>query len=422
MVAASSLIAIYGAQDLAIYSDPDDTIWMNEMVTYTNFAYNVVRLDPEGNTDWAQEKTFLAHGNGDLISTLYLEILRPAIIPNGGGSSSYAYYVNSFGWAAIDRIQLRVGTQDSITIHGRWVEALIELTLAPGSRYEELVGTFDTEAELIQHAKGDTQILVPILLPQTRYLHNALPIISLHHSTVKYVIRLFDLSLLVVNSGDATVKPWKYGTTAEVQNSDFVIRMFMTNIFLDECERALFLCSDLKYVITQTQEFTQQVSQTSGTINFQGISINHPVRYALLFLQRVQSIDGTTKTIDSVGLKDRFDYCADHGGESMYNIKWEVNNQPIWDDKISSKFLRKIKTRESFPRCTNRNIYCWAFGPNCDHWNLVQTVNFSRIDTTKVSFSNNNAAYTVGDMAYCYIENGNVFVVYGGTGGTPFTS
>lgn len=419
MAAAPSIVNIVGAQELAIYSDPDDTLWMSEVVSFTNFSYNVVKVQGAAGTKYLPTKTFLGHGYGDLISTIYLEFLFPALAVNS--TATDAHYVNSLGYAAIDTFSLKCGTQICELKHGRWMEAIIEMCYPPGNRYEELIGTFKTDSELIQFAQSDNRLLVPILLSQTRWLHNAIPAISLHHSAITYEVKLFSLDTITVNLGAATVVPYKYGTTTALANSDVDVNLFMTCIFLDDCERALFLCSDLKYIITQVQETVQPVTAT-GAFNISGFSLNHPLKYGFWMLQRAESIDGTTYTRRSVGVKDKFDYCANHGGESLSDMKWTVNGQQLWNsDDLPPVFLRQIRPRESFPYASTRNIYMWNFGPDCDKWNPTQTVNFSRIDNTKFEAKNNNTTFTTGNLFF-YVENVNLFMVYGGIGGCPFTS
>lgn len=423
MSAASSIINIVGPHELAILGDPDDTKWMDEWTTWTNFSYNVVKVESNAGNNYATSKTFTGHGNGDLLSTVYLEMLTPALTTNGGTA---AHYVNSVGFAAIDTVTFKNGTQQTETKHGRWMEAIIEMCNAPGQRYEELVGKFESEIELIQFAGSDNRIIVPLLLSQTLWLHNAIPIISLHHSSVSYTFQFFDVGNLVNNVGNASASPYKYGTTTAIANADIQVAMYMTNIFLDDCERALFICSDLKYVITQTQEHKQSVTTANVESQIQGFSVNHPIKYGMWMFQMDDSIDGTTYTQRSVGAKDRFDYSASHGGESVSDCKWSVNNQQIWgNEDVCALYLRQVRAKEAFPYPSSKNVYIWNFGPCCNEWNAVKTVNFSVIDQTKFQFRNNNTAVNglsgVGTL-YFYVENINCYLAYGGVGGTPFGS
>lgn len=418
MAAASSIINIIGAQDVAIYSEPNDTKWMDEYVTFTNFSYNVVKIEAASGSQYNNSKTFVGHGNGDLISTVYLELITPALATNGGTD---AHWVNSVGFAAIDTVVFKNGTQQTEVKHGRWMESVIEMCNHPGARYEEVVGKFDSEVALIQHAQSDNRFIVPLLLSQTLWLHNAVPAIALHHSSISYIINFVDLASICLNVGNPSALPYKYGTTTPISNSDMSVAMYMTNIFLSDCERALFICSDLKYVITQTQEHKQVVTSGNVESTIQGLSINHPVKYVMYMFQQDASIDGTSTTHSSVGKKDRFDYSADHGGESVGDARFSVNNQTIWqNEELPALFLRQIRAREAFPYPSSKNVYIWNFGPDCDKWNSVQTVNFSRIDTTKFIFRNNNTS--AGGTLYFYVENINCYVVFGGVGGVPFVS
>lgn len=429
MAAAPSIVNITGPQDLAIYADPEETCWMNDIVSFTNFAYLPVKIQAVAGTKYAPTKSFSAHGYADLLSTVYIEFMVPAIAPNGAATD--CYLVNSFGFAAIDTFTFKIGTSAAEVKYGRWMEAIIELTEAPGSRFEDLVGTFESETQLIQASASDNRYLVPILISQTRWLHNAVPALALHHSTITYEVKLFTLDLLTVNVGAPTLVPYKFGTTTALQNSDIDVNLYVTGIILDDCERSLFICSDLAYVITQVQEYTLPITATG---QFKApLNWNHPLKYGMWFLQRAESIDGSTFTRDKVGLKDRFDYSSNHGGESLSDMKWTINQQQIWNsDDLPPVFLRVIRAKEAFPYNSKRCIYIWNFGPDCDKWNPVQTVNFSRIDNSQFEAKNNNIAtpspnprgivgFTTG-IFYKYVENINKEVIYGGIGGVPFTA
>jgi hypothetical protein len=216
--------------------------------------------------------------------------------------------------------------------------------------------------------------------------------------------------------------PYVFGTSSALVDSNLSFYLWTSNIFLDDCERALFLVADLKYITTDTQEVTKDLT-SNATITVDQIGFQHPMKYLIWFLRRAEAIDGTTFQRGKIGRKDPFSYAANHGGESMSQPNLLMNSQTSWDvTNTPPLWFRLIKSRESFPNVSKQGPkYLWAFGPGCDGWNVIKTLNLSRVDQIKFIVKNNNTAFTTG-IFYLYGENVNVFVVMGGVGGNPFGS
>jgi len=425
---AANLISIVGAQETCIYNEPTETAWNDEIVTYTNFSYNLVKLlaNVGGSNNYIEgDKLWNAHGNGDLVHTLYYELITPAIAPNtSSGKATDCHWVNSVAFAAIQYALVMAGTQQCEKKHGRWMEAIMEYLYPVGKRFEELCGKLDSEVALIQSAKSDNRYVCPIMLSQTRWSCCAVPAISAHHSTLQYKIGMSKLNSLTVNVGDDSLVPYKYGTSTPITVNDIFCNVYATNIFLDDAERALMIVADLKYITTDSIEnFIDSTS--AGNISMDTLTLNHPTKYGMWFLQRAEATDGLTYQIGKVGVKDQFYYGADHGGETIIHPNWQLNSQTTWPvGDIAPYFFRYLKVWESFPFCSNGlggPKYFWTFGPECHAWNPVKTVNMSRIDTIKFLAVNNCSTWTSGRI-YFYTEVLNVLVVYGGVAGYLFGS
>ena len=136
-------------------------------------------------------------------------------------------------------------------------------------------------------------------------------------------------------------------------------------------------------------------------------------------------MDGASSQPQKVGLKDKFSYSADHGGETIGTPDLQLNSQSVWDkDQLPLWFFKYSKAFESFAYCDDFSQgpkYFWTFGPDCDKYNAVKTVNMSRIDTIKFKGINNCINFTTG-VIYFYTEVLNVMIIYGGVGGYLFGS
>lgn len=418
-------INVIGAEDLAIFAEATETLWMAEMTTYTPYAVNTVRIEGQSGSALRSNGSMLynGHGNGDLVSTVYVETDTPALATNGGTD---AHYVPEFGFAHITDYSIQCGTQQCEKKHSRWAQAIIEYLYPEGLRWEECVGKFDKEVQLIQHARSDNKYFTPLFFSQTRYNHCAMPTVSLHHTVVQYKVNHAPIKDCVVNVGNPSAVPYKFGGTTPIQDSDVKVFLWTTNIFLDDCERAMFLVADLKYITTDTQENIKSINSTgSNSIDIPTLVFQHPVKYIMWFLQRQEATDGSTYQIGKIGTKDPFFYGADHGGESVAQANLLMNSQTLWDvNNTPPQWFRVIKPRESFPWSSKQGPkYFWTFGAECQAWNAVKTLNFSRVDQVRFQANNNNtsSAYTSGNL-YHYVENLNVFIVYSGTGGYCFGS
>lgn len=430
--AETSIINIVGAQDLAIYGVPEDTLFKDQVVTYTNFSYSVRDVTDsnsvyKSNTDIK----YNLQGNGDILGKIHLRARFPAL-KMSDGTGTAAHYVNAVGFAMIDYAELRIGGQAIGREYGRRMELLDELVNLPGQRLDEMVGRLDNESALIANAQSDTQVTVPMSFPCCRWLQSGIPAIALHHTQLEFVVRLNKLADITANIGNSSGIPHKFGTSASIQESDIDINVFATFYLLDEWERYMYSYADHKYLWHQSQYTVTDVSDgaaAGSTISMKNVVLVHPTRHVLWMYERSEATDNSTRTKRSVGINDPFDYSADHGGESLYSPKLTLNGQTVWSENLYAAYFRTAKMRDGWPAVSNRNVYGWNFGIANDEWNPTQTVNMSRIE--KIAFdvklnttatADTNSSTSGGNRLHFFTEVCNVLYVSGGMGGVPFGS
>ena len=147
-------------------------------------------------------------------------------------------------------------------------------------------------------------------------------------------------------------------------------------------------------------------------------------------MQRDQAMNSMGAEPGKVGSKDFFYYGANHGGETLYQCYLKFNSQDIWDkDVVQPWFLRYVKAWEAFPYCDDGKggpKYIWGFGPDCDQWKAVKTVNMSRIDSIRFGGINNctaspGTAFTSATI-FMYTEVEQLLATFGGNMGSIFGS
>ena len=426
VAAHAVLIGVTGPQDQHIYGpEPDDTLFVHEMKTYTQFSAGVYEVAANGHNNLAStsELKFDPSGYGDLIGKLWVWNAFPAIAKTSAATD--AYYVNNLGFAALSEVGMIAGNSEILpAINFRVLKFLYDLH-APQAR-EDIdpdVFRYENESLLIQCSKANFTTLTPIEWCFARSYAHAFPVAAFHHQSINITTKFRSPIDFTCNAGDHTTVPVLYGTSTALKISDVQVRLYALNILLDDIERHVYHNADFIRPIEQYQYIDQVVTENAGkvvSINAGKLILNHPVKCLVVGVISDDAVAGNLRVLGGVGLKDWFNYSPGHGGESLQELKLKLNGTDAHEYDLPIKIIR-ARWLDAAGMRMNCHLYPIVFQPKLQDGvkSIIKTVNFSRFDKTAIEFKYNGDG---AGTAFVIAPNFNVMVSSGGVGGVPFRS
>ncbi|GAQ91574.1 hypothetical protein KFL_008090050 [Klebsormidium nitens] len=193
-----SLVA-QGAQDAYLTGSPQITFFRIVYCRYTNFALEAIEQTFNGAADFGRRVTATISRNGDLVTTMYLQVTLPALTSTT--THTELRYINSVGHALMRNVEVEIGGQKIDKIPSEYMEIFHQLSMPEEKRkgYEEMVGqpsnsdtvpssnrtTADTALLNLNHS---TTLYIPLFFWFNRVLGNALPLIALQYHEIKELI------------------------------------------------------------------------------------------------------------------------------------------------------------------------------------------------------------------------------------------
>ena len=420
---AGATISLRAAQDVVMFPEqPTTSLFSKSMAdVYTDYGYALTEIPPDGNSGVFQANTDLKFdptGLGDSILSLYLFAALPALDTNGG---SDAYYCQSAGYAMINEIKLKNGTQEMLK-HNNYHLYHFYQTRSPYAqdRIDANIFRYEMESQLISQSSTNSMINVPILFCCSRpdRPDNSFPLTTFYHSTIRFVIRFNSLDQWTVNPGAISNIPYLYGTTQVLTGNDINVAVYACIHLLDDAER-LALANSNYFRLWYTMDDLQQDDTTTAgkVINVQQTSFNGPTRAFMIGFLPDSFVDGSTRSPNGVGLKNFFDFSAPHGGESLYAVQMKINNSEILDATVPSTLLREQRWRECYDTPAYTMLYLIPYQPHLSQDVSIHTINPSAIDKLTFQVTKNHSAsgtlIILQDKVTCVVADE-------GVGGVPY--
>ena len=425
--ALSQLVAV-GSSDTWLTADPDVTYWRARVERCTNFSMDTTTVTFNGTPALGSEVVATLPKTADLLYWIYLVVDIPAICgkvaPSGASSlcssagrypvipadcdpcgdgnvptdcnnccpddveddielfddliddsfdqcsglkRPYAHWVNSIGYALVNRICFQIGGQVVDSVYGYFMEMWAEIAYRPGLKTDEMVGKRYTRQQLVEDSKHNRRLYIPIPFWFTQHSGNALPIASLQFHNLQMAVGFTSLqSLIQVSDADVTVV--NCNTGSPVAPADIRAYLLLTNIYLDMQERDAFSCGAFQQLITQHQSYS--TTTTSSTIRAQ-LNLNHPVTCLIFSFQRKCMQDAN----------ERFNFSGPGGTDIMTRAALRINNLPRFE--ADAKYFRLVQPWQYFSSIPTGFIYVYSFALQPESCMPSGSLNFSRIDSTE---------------------------------------
>lgn len=329
MAGALLQLVAYGAQDVALTSNPQITFWELTFRRPTNFAMESIEQTFNGQADFGRRVQCTISRNGDLAYKTYLQVTLPEInqqMANTSGGNVYARWLDFPGEQLIAQVEVEIGGQRIDRQYGDWMHIWNQLTMTAEQQrgYFKMIGnttqlTFITDPSFAdvespcdsmaprqvcapRNALPETTLYVPLPFWFCTNPGLALPLIALnfHEVKINLDLRPIDECLWAVSTlSCGSTSPYnsssRYssGTSVAAQNayrSSLVsASLYVDYIFLDTDERRRMAQQPHEYLITQIQySGDESVGSSSNKIR---LNFNHPVKELIFVVQPDQNVD-----------------------------------------------------------------------------------------------------------------------------------
>lgn len=455
-------LVAYGAQDIYLTSNPQITFFKVVYRRHTNFSREVIEQTFSGTAGAGKNINVTISRNGDLVHKVYLE--TPA--HNVANASQTVFNFNNPGHSMIDNVVLEIGGQQIDKIYGHWMEvwarlseeneyALTSYPSNTGTTLARVAG--DNQVVSFPHNTPSNTSLTPILYPTSRYQQvsggggvSSTPPPGLKNNHNKgdsvhypeYSVPLpfwfcrnpgLSLPLIALQYHEVKLKI-QFSSHVYLGEKSDKIAVWAEYIYLDTPERRRFAQGTHEYLIEQLQRFDGTTPTTSGsrTNATFDLNFNHPVK-ELIFCGNFDDkhygalpgiADATTQVTLKLNGHDRFSadrrwayfsktQILEHhsgpgnlhnGGDEGFPFGKEWVGGP-WGDHIARDQI---------------GVYSFALKP--EEHQPSGTCNFSRIDSTRLSFKHLFGQDGNSIDMVVYAVNYNVLRIMSGMGGLAYSN
>ena len=351
-----------------------------------------------------------------------------------GEASEYLSYVNKFGHALIDSVNLKIGGYVIDTQYGEFLDIWNELTVPSEKQegYNAMTGIYETEMDLENNNLARTYY-IPLQFFFCQHPGLSLPLIALQYHEVQIEFKLRPFREMLCCHESATVDQL-LSNGYDIESEEFDVSLFVDYIYLDVDERRRMAQSAHEMLITQTKKISHVMGNGVSTGKIDLKNLNHPIKEIIWVAK--QNDQQTTEPKDYF----RYFYNSSNGGHAavmtVHNYQHtihSINPQEIMKsasltlngtervDKRDNLFYRFIQPYQHHTRIPMDYIYLYSFALKPEEIQPSGSCNFSRVDNAYLNVENysevsGNIEYTV------YALNWNVFRIQAGMGGIAFTN
>jgi len=394
-----------GKQDVNIISnDIKDSLFQENYTKHTNFSRGSTTVHAKGSGNWGSSIKYIIPRDGDLLSSLYLNIKVPKIgidmIKNKSlDTTNYFIKWSDFlGNGIIKKVILRIEGKIIVEQSGTYMQLHTDLYDDDWSK--RMMLGHDGRLNKPSKEIDSDEIYVPLKFWFSDDPSKAIPLVAMRNAEIELEIQLRDFhqcySVLkqVSDSNNISNKGFIHSNEEiKIQKLE-KIDLEVMYVFLSNKEREEIALKKHKFLITQVQERSQMVTHN---VNLE-LNLNHPVKEFLFIVQPDENI----KQGELFNFSNKLDYIP-----SLYEDASSIdftsldgyNNLPQFHlldkarilfngiERISwknYKYFFYLQNYEHF-KSTPENfvyIYCFALYPTSN--NPSGSCNFSRIDMSEI--------------------------------------
>jgi hypothetical protein len=344
--------------------------------------------------------------SGDLICNIYLNGELDAVTYDDdifNYPNDVAYWTNSVGNAMIEEVECQIGGHEFDTHSGEFMEIWETLAAPPEKRLTEMIGYSETVAGLVDYARRQQILYIPLKFWFLRFYEQALPLIALQYHEVKIIVTLRALRDLYIETG-AAVGHTSFSDSSVAAAPDFQdVVLLVSYVYLDTMERRMFAQQAHEYLIDQVQ-YTGAESHSSASSTLQAkLSFNHPTKELIWVCQRdsvgpYTSTSGSNDIFNWSGVPEDADPAIVVGETfptdpfTFAQIQLNGHDRTI---NHPAQYYRLVQPYQHHTRIPNKHVYCYSFALYPEDVKPSGSCNLSRIDNTVIRFT-----FPTGDLGW----------------------
>ena len=422
-----------GAQDAHLTENPAVSFFQSATKTYTPFACEAIEQNASGTVGYGKKVTYTISRSGDLVSRIYAETQLPALADTdftGSNSNSHGYV--AYPGAKLHKtLTLKIGNQQVDKLYDEWLVIWGEISTPEGRihAWREQMGAVGTGDVDQAHANlfvadgsgGTTARYVEVDFPFwfCRDASRAFPLIALLFHDMKLEVE-FCAYADILGSSDSDVTG--VGTAVDFSST---YKLWVDYIFLSESEREFVASRKHEFLIEQLQQESFSFGDvTTATVE---PKFNHPVSELLFVLQETNTFayGGSNATYGAAGTAagtlNWLEY-DDAGTELVTDLTIKVNGntRQALRPAIYYSHTQMCQHHTRVPSDITLRVYCYSFALAPESKQPSGSLNFSRIDTFKMTFT--IIAASAAFAVRVYARNHNVMTIENGLAGLLYAS
>lgn len=359
-----------GVQDAYITGEPQVSFFRQNYKRHTNFAMRPEELNYIGTFASNNEVTIKIPSKGDLLSYVWIE--APGIRATRNNTSG----ILSNNDSTLFEFHLYIGGQKVVSLDSLYIQGIHEMLYRNNdARASCSVSPNDAKANAEGYSGGVDYLMLPFFFGED--WTKALPLVALQYHEVE--IRIKCRSGFVAG---ATPKVW----------GNFM--------YVDTAERDFFVNTEHEILFEQVQHVLAENTDTDFDLTY----FNHPVKALHL-------VSGK-----STGAKWASEY-------NFRNSSFYINGTTLFDTTSNTYHHNVVHELhcESLPDTTIDNVpvFTWPFCLSIGKYQPTGTLNFSRIDTAKLTVTNPTGGNSLHRV---YGVNYNILRIKKGMAGVAFSN
>lgn len=372
-------LAAIGNSDVFLTGSPQITFWKMVFKRYTNFAIESIEQPFTGNPNFGSVSSVtLPKNTGDLIHKCHIQLTL--------SRTDASTLKDKFGLKLLKRVILSIDGMDIDSQTGEFMEYWNEYTLDDEKKvgYNEMIGnsaSFNTHT--YEEFDNQTTVIIPLQLYFCKNPGLSLPIHALQYSEVKVKIEFNDKTVCLSNGMSSTITIDKCS-------------LFVDYVYLDTEEKKAILQSAQEFLITQTQELSGNVSDSSQHEGNVKLDFIHPIKELMWVFQ-----DGTGDLKHMMSA-----YITMNGGQKR------ASERP-------AKYYRLVQPYDHHSKIPTIPLYMYSFALKPEESQPSGSCNFSRLDNSYLYYylRNGHGASRIK----VYATNTNLLRIMSGKGALAYS-
>ena len=282
-----------GSEDVYLTKDPQINIFKYNYYRYVNFATETVKLETNIVSNFGKKMTCEISKRGHLLSKLHLHIKLPQLVKKDG---SYACWSDTIGYSIFSEpIELMIGGIVVDRLYPQFLNAWDELTTSDKRLGKNLMLLkSDVYSANFDNATKPYDLIIPLDFWFTKDYNLALPLLSMHHQSIKINFRLRPFEECI--NYDGTLEP------------DYVpivtSSIYAEYVYLDEVILQQFKSQKHTYLIQQVQYNEDEVIPAGTSFYNTRIKFTNPCKELVFFAVEKPNITNNNHFVYSKSVDD----------------------------------------------------------------------------------------------------------------------